>query len=460
MGQGELPFNGPPSAGGPHPEGATHSRVAITIRELRVIGELDLDLEGGPRTRKIERAALWSVLALAALVLLAGIFGRGGGQDAIARVTAPYGFDIARWELRYAPRKWLYAIGSWFKDRPDDQQRRRDLMRYFQLTGELNQLRGGLDQAVALAEDRSSLEAQISARDAEQRSLEPAVEAALEGELTALLEDLGLTDEVPIFGIDTVWPPVDFVVDDTPRVLVTSPRARIERSRSLLLAPDTTIEQSEAIEGAVEQQPDLSALVVGTGGVAFYPAVVRPSASLEQTLEVAAHEWVHHWLFFHPLGSRFFDGGDIEVINETVANIAGRELGSMLGERLAITVPAPEELGVAGAPANVVPIDARAEMRELRLEVDALLGSGRVEEAETLMEERRRFLAERGVFIRRINQAYFAFYGTYADTPASSNPLGPKIERIRNESASLTEFLRMMAGVTQPADIDRLLARG
>ena len=37
---------------------------------------------------------------------------------------------------------------------------------------------------------------------------------------------------------------------------------------------------------------------------------------------------------------------------------------------------------------------------------------------------------DNGIHIRKINQAYFAFYGTYADGPASSNPVGPKIERV------------------------------
>jgi hypothetical protein len=99
-------------------------------------------------------------------------------------------------------------------------------------------------------------------------------------------------------------------------------------------------------------------------------------------------------------------------------------------------------------------------MRELRLEVDRLLAEGKVAEAEALMEERRRFLADHGYFIRRINQAYFAFHGLYADTPASSSPIGPKLEELRRRSDSLGDFIHTAAGITSEADLDRLLAGG
>ena len=76
------------------------------------------------------------------------------------------------------------------------------------------------------------------------------------------------------------------------------------------------------------------------------------------------------------------------------------------------------------------------------------------------MEEKRRFLADHGYFIRRINQAYFAFHGLYADTPASSSPIGPKLEELRRRSGSLGDFLHAAARITSEAHLDRLLASG
>ena len=64
-------------------------------------------------------------------------------------------------------------------------------------------------------------------------------------------------------------------------------------------------------------------------------------------------------------------------------------------------------------------------MRETRLTVDRLLAEGQIQEAESYMEVQRKLLTENGHPIRKLNQAYFAFYGTYAHGPASVDPIGP-----------------------------------
>jgi hypothetical protein len=74
------------------------------------------------------------------------------------------------------------------------------------------------------------------------------------------------------------------------------------------------------------------------------------------------------------------------------------------------------------------------------------------------MEETRQFLAENGFYIRKINQAYFAFNGLYADTPASSDPIGEKMTTLRDLSPSVGEFVRTVSGITSAEDLDRLLA--
>jgi hypothetical protein len=87
-------------------------------------------------------------------------------------------------------------------------------------------------------------------------------------------------------------------------------------------------------------------------------------------------------------------------------------------------------------------------MRETRLTVDALLADGNIEEAEEYMEERRRFLWDNGYHIRRLNQAYFAFYGAYADVPggaAGDDPVGAAVRALRAQSGSLAEFLSRIA---------------
>jgi hypothetical protein len=96
-------------------------------------------------------------------------------------------------------------------------------------------------------------------------------------------------------------------------------------------------------------------------------------------------------------------------------------------------------------------------MRALRVEVEALLADGKVEEAEALMDAKRDEFEEKGVFVRRINQAYFAFGGFYADTPASIDPIGPKLADVFEDSGSPGEFVRRVRGIESVGDLDALV---
>ena len=60
--------------------------------------------------------------------------------------------------------------------------------------------------------------------------------------------------------------------------------------------------------------------------------------------------------------------------------------------------------------------------------------------------------------IRKINQAYFAFYGTYADSPQSSNPVGPKIEKVWELTRDVGLFLRIMRDVRDVEGLDEAIA--
>jgi hypothetical protein len=96
-------------------------------------------------------------------------------------------------------------------------------------------------------------------------------------------------------------------------------------------------------------------------------------------------------------------------------------------------------------------------MRETRLEADRLLAEGKVDEAETYMEERRQVLLEQGYNIRKLNQAYFAFHGSYAVGPAATDPIGAKLRFLRLRSADLAEFVRTVAAFTSGSDLDAAL---
>jgi len=51
-------------------------------------------------------------------------------------------------------------------------------------------------------------------------------------------------------------------------------------------------------------------------------------------------------------------------------------------------------------------------MRSIRLAVDDYLRGAKSKPAEQYMEQQRQALAAQGYYIRKLNQAYFAFYGT------------------------------------------------
>ena len=73
------------------------------------------------------------------------------------------------------------------------------------------------------------------------------------------------------------------------------------------------------------------------------------------------------------------------------------------------------------------------------------------------MEQKRQFLTSKGYYIRKLNQAYFAFYGTYADSPTSISPIGAEVEKLREESASLKDFLNRAATITSRQQLQDML---
>jgi hypothetical protein len=113
------------------------------------------------------------------------------------------------------------------------------------------------------------------------------------------------------------------------------------------------------------------------------------------------------------------------------------------------------------------PFSFRTTMRTTRLKVDKLLAAGKVDEAERYMESQRLLFVQNGYPLRRLNQAYFAFHGSYGSSAAASSPIGPKLaalreglsklESMRDGMSSLSAFLVAVRGITSEAELDRLL---
>ena len=100
--------------------------------------------------------------------------------------------------------------------------------------------------------------------------------------------------------------------------------------------------------------------------------------------------------------------------------------------------------------------DYYEEMRNIRITVDNYLAEGEIEKAEAYMEERRLYILSNGYYIRRLNQAYFAFYGTYASSPSSVNPIGDMLWDLRDRSGNVTDFIELTSGIKNMDDLHNL----
>jgi hypothetical protein len=150
-------------------------------------------------------------------------------------------------------------------------------------------------------------------------------------------------------------------------------------------------------------------------------------------------------------------------LNETAVSIIDQEIAAIVIERyypefVPPPPPEPTDAVPAGAPEPPA-FDFRAEMYETRIQVDTLLAAGKIEAAEAYMEARRRFFVEHGYNIRKLNQAYFAFYGAYAASPGGAtgeDPIGPMLRDIRAHSSSIRDFLERVAPIGSFADLERV----
>lgn len=376
-----------------------------------------------------------SVTGIALGLILSALWPRGAvGSD---------GYSLWKWEANTLLDNVFSRLG--IGPDPGDTAGEAAVAQYFKLTSQIRAAEQSDSPDLAL----------LGALTGERANFENDVERLIERYITEAVDGAGLERSLPLFRSKRItWPPVDFELTNPPQLLVRSPRDRIQRSGDTLLKNDLSLRDIEQLEAKTTTRDTVS-VVVAIGGLAAYPAIVRDDRSYDSLLDTASHEWVHQYLAFFPLGEQWGNGGDAETLNETTANIAGREIANLIRQKHPIELPPGED---GRAPASPPPtVDFSQEMHALRQQVDTLLAAGKVDEAEQLMEQKRVYLNEHGIAIRKINQAYFAFYGTYADSPQSTNPIGPKIEQVWQRTQDVGVFLKLMRDVRNAEDLDRVL---
>jgi hypothetical protein len=382
-------------------------------------------------------------------------------DDNLKTIVQPYSFDFARWELNTLYNQLKHRItGS-----PEEEvYTSQSVVRYFSYMVQMNSLKSSMQmlQAGKIQGDIALYEANLKEVEAQITALKPITERTIARQIGQILNEQGIYHPFGDNWFKYIFPPVYFKLEDPLYILVISPRDKIERVRDITIKQDIVTADMEQMESALEKL-DMSALVVQIGGLgATYPSFVVNNADLRFTIDVAVEEWLHQYLSFKPLGFRYVlnllgisHDPAIPTINETVAGIASQELGAMIYDRFYSQYKTEndkkESLPVGSQ------FDFNAAMRETRQTVDHYLASGQIEEAEKYMQNRRQFLASNGYYIRKLNQAYFAFYGSYAHSASSVDPVGGQIKLLKEHSLNVKDFLDTTSRIKNQDDLNALI---
>ncbi|HJS30030.1 MAG TPA: hypothetical protein VJ768_10435 [Anaerolineales bacterium] len=411
--------------------------------------------------------ALLVPACLAAFWLLSGSTLPPGGPSARVRAfTRSIEFDFANWTLSALAQKAGQLALSAARYLPPEEQGR-IVLDYVALIRNIQDLEGQVSSVYADPQVADADAASASAReeldglDARRTELEPLAESVMQTQLQAILAETGFT-----LGGQSL-PPILYKTSPPPLALIVSPRDVIRRDHHISIESDLTTDAREGLESQIDESLGVSSLTVPVGGIGLYPTMIMQTADVNFLAEVVAHEWIHNYLTLRPLGALYMGSPQMMTINETVASIAGKELGRRLVERFYPEFlpppPAPPVDEPDGPPTqDPPPFDFRREMGETRRTVDALLEDGNVEEAEAYMESRRQVFWDNGYRLRKLNQAYFAFYGSYADEPggaAGVDPVGEAVRTFRSRSPSLTEFVKRISWITSFEALQELLER-
>jgi hypothetical protein len=391
--------------------------------------------------------------------------------DQVRTYTQDVEFDFLSWTLNSI---WIKtrenAISSpYYLDR---EKRKQVVTEYIRVTGQAAEAENRLSQiyadpSVVNPEQASSgIRRELGELSRRRDQLQPLAEAVLEAQVAGIVAEQGLTTGgQPI-------PSILFENSSLPNALIVSPRSRVEQIANISVLPDMTAAEQDALERRVDSGMDVSSLVVPVGGLGSYPTMIMRTTDLRWLVEVIAHEWIHNYLTLRPLGFNYATTPELRTMNETTASLAGKELGQLVIERYypeLAYAPHPTPGLIALPDFHLDPkdfqrpvFDYRAEMHTTRVTADALLTEGKIDEAEAYMEQRRQLFWQHGYLIRKLNQAYFAFYGAYADVPggaAGQDPVGPAVVALRERSSSLADFINTIAWMTSFEELQQAIKK-
>ncbi len=370
--------------------------------------------------------------------------------DSLLRpIIRPYIFNLATYEISNI----LDGIPEVFSAKTP-QSREDDVnvvSEYFNTAERIKELNSEIEE-YKNSPNLTRLKAELARLQKQNGALTDKVEKILESQIREVLSQENIFNPADEFLNTKIgFPPVNFKLEEPPHLLVISPRDKIESIREILLKQPMKTDEMESIEAAVDKL-GVSSLVVNLGGLAIYPSFVTDDSGLRFAIDTAAEEWTHQYLAFKPLGFRYVldltglaRNYEVATMNETLASMTSKEIGTMLYKEYY-----PQE-GQDGSEQESTYFDQK--MREIRKVVDEYLSKEEIDQAEQYMEQQRQHLVANGYKIRKLNQAYFAFNGKYADRPSSISPIGAELAELRSQSASLKDFLNTVAAMTSRQDL-------
>lgn len=388
--------------------------------------------------------------------------------ERIRTYSRPYEFDFFGWTANAVWQK-ISAISLGPIRHLSHIQQRKIIKDYFQALANSQNLKNSLETLFADPDYSSKkneslvLERKFQDQEKQLKKLSILAEAVIQDQVSQTLDAMGLIE------LKQPLPPVLYHVTDLPKNLIISPRNIIHQEKSVSLQPDLSPSEEITLESSVEANTDFSALVVPVGGVGTYPTMVISTGNLLYLVDTVAHEWTHNLLIFRPLGWNYSTAPALRTMNETAASIAGEEISWFLIRRFFGDLIKPEEnLSYKTYESSFIPFSPekqesfnfQKEMYQTRVTVDELLAQNKVAEAEKFMEARRRIFWENGFKIRKLNQAYFAFYGAYANEPysaAGADPVGNDVRILRARSRNLLSFLQKISWMSTYGQLQQVV---
>jgi hypothetical protein len=413
----------------------------------------------------MRRIVRWLALLCVCLLPTGDAIDLAQPYNRLAGRTSAIQFSYTGWMFDAILKKIVQEIGG-VQDALTNQQGAAYVREYLRLVAQLHTLDAQIarvyadpavsnpdEKAAELRQQRDSIRAEVARR-------EPLAESIAEAQVAAVLRAEGFDT------LGQIIPPVAAHVTQLPALLVISPRDRIKVENSINIV-NISADQATVLEDSIEKEMNVAALIVPLGGLSLFPSMVIQTWHAPTLFEVIAHEWCHHYLYFFPLGLSY-DSPEARILNESTAVLFGREIGRKVVERfyadypeIIAQLPLPEPTSNPNRtptptptpdPNRPPPFDFGATMNATRIRVDELLAAGKVDEAEAYMEERRALFNKNGYGIRKINQAYFAFYGGYQGVGGSNaggtDPIGPALRGLRDSRGSVRAWLEAVRGIT------------